>query len=78
MAFANGVNIIALSLIRFTWTIAQLDAARMNILTNLEIGVLIGFGVGVGMELADYIIRKISSSESEDVEAQPDKEIPPS
>jgi hypothetical protein len=69
VAFANGANIIVLSLILFGWTIAHLNTAWMNILTNLELGVLIGFGVGVGMELADYVIRRISNSESEEVEA---------
>ena len=60
-SIANGLIIVALFLFSclflYSWQAipTHLDAAYGNIYFNLNIGALIGLGVGIGMEIAEYL-----------------------
>lgn len=64
VALANGLIIIVLSLILFRFSLSHLDAVWTNIVDNLKLGALIGLAVGVGIELAEYAIRRMAEPES--------------
>jgi hypothetical protein len=65
VAIANGLIIIVLGLILFSWMISHLDETWMHIVANLQFGALIGLAMGVGIELAEYVLRQFVDSHIE-------------
>ncbi len=61
MGVANGLAIIVLSLIHFQTLLAHPLTVLEYALLNLELGTIIGLGLGAGMEGAEWILRRLKS-----------------
>lgn len=55
-AIMNAVTILFLSLFSIWWTIRHPGEAAHFALRNLQIGTLMGLAIGLGIELAEYVI----------------------
>src|SRR5512140_23512 len=58
MAIANGIAVLVLSIIHFQTLLAHPLTVLEYSLLNLELGTIIGLGLGGGMETAEWILRK--------------------
>ena len=58
IAIVNGLIVVILSLYSWRRAIAHLDKLFQSTLSNLELGAMIGLGLGIGIEIAEYIINK--------------------
>jgi hypothetical protein len=63
MAIANALAVLALSLIHFQTLLAHPLTVLEYSLLNLELGTVIGLGLGSGMESAEWALRKLKRHE---------------
>jgi len=58
IAIVNGLIVVILSLYSWHRVIAHLGKLFQSTLSNLELGAMIGLGLGIGIEIAEYTINK--------------------
>ena len=66
-AVVNGLIIIALELISYMVYGVHLKFRLDIVNSNAQFGAIIGLAIGIGIEIAEYIIRKLSESGEEDM-----------
>ena len=64
IAIVNGLIVVFLSLFSWHRAITHLGKLFQNTLTNLELGAMIGLGLGIGIEIAEYIINNYFASDT--------------
>jgi hypothetical protein len=64
IAIVNGLIVFFLSLFSWHRAIAHQDKLFQIALSNLELGAMIGLGLGIGIEIAEYVINKYFTDEA--------------